>query len=379
MPKRPHGPDPSDDIRNVFRSDRPTPGDDTSSRAEPSTGDRARSRRRLVGLSSRAYEHPADRAALVAMRKVPAFDMLVSKVFGLVGERRLRYLFLASAVRVGPDQFARLNAIYDECIEALDCESRPDLYVSQAPFVNAGAVGVDEPFIVLNSAVLQLMDDDELRFVLGHELGHVLSGHVLYKTMLRLLVNLALIRFGMPLGSLALFGIIAALREWDRKSELSADRAGLLAVQEPRVAYTAHLKAAGGGAASEMNVEAFLRQAADYERAGSLLDGVTKLMNLFGRSHPFHVQRTAELVRWVDSGDYQRILDGDYASRTEDVHASVVEEFAEGAKSYRDRYDESGDPLIGFLRDISSAMGDAGSNIWSQIKDVFERRDDDKS
>src|SRR5438477_1138437 len=103
----------------------------------------------LTQISSRAWEHPADRAALNTLRAIPGFDEVVRKVAGFFGERGVRHLFLANAVRVGPTQRPKLDALYTEVVETLDWPKRPQLYVTQTPMVNAGAVGFDEPFIVI--------------------------------------------------------------------------------------------------------------------------------------------------------------------------------------------------------------------------------------
>jgi len=320
----------------------------------------------LEGISAPAFEHPADRAALHALRRLPGFDVMLRAVIGLIGERSVRYMHLANAVRVGPDQFARVDAIYEDCLRTLDVQMRPELFVAQTPIVNAGAVGVDEPFIVLNSGTLSLFDDDELRYIIGHELGHVLADHSLYKTMLSLLLRVSFGSLGIPVASIALFGIVAALREWDRKSELSGDRAGLLAVQDPQVAYRVQMKMAGGGKVGEMSIEAFEAQARDYEAGGGVLDGVVKLMNLLQRTHPFSVLRLSELKRWVESGDYQRVLDGEYARRGEGEERKLTQDVIESARSYRDAYRESTDPLARFVQNIS----DAGSSALERAREL---------
>lgn len=357
-------------LSDQTESPRPTAEEpETAEKAPP--GDRTK----LTELSSRAYEHPSDRAALTGLRKVPGFDLVLRKLIGLIGERRLRYLMLGSAVRVNDQQFRRLNAIYQECVQVLDLPERPELYVAQTPFVNAGAVGVDRPFIQLNSATIELLSDDELRFILGHELGHILSDHVLYKTMLGLLIQLALVRFGIPIASLALAAIIAALTEWDRKSELSADRAGLLCLQDPWTAYTVIMKMAGGRQVDQMDITEFIRQAEEYESGGDQLDSLIKLLNLMGRRHPFAVLRLAELKRWVERGDYDRILAGDYARRGEDDRASVYQEFTESARSYQRSYQESKEPLVQFFRELGDQVSEKSGHLWDRLKERFGRQD----
>jgi len=210
------------------------------------------------------WEHPADRAALQSLRSVPGFDEVVKKIYGFIGERGVRLIFQADAVRVGPTQFPRLNQLYTDILTSMDWPERPELFVSQTPFANAGAFGMDRPFIVINSGTLKLLDDDEVRNVLGHELGHVMSGHALYHTILVLILHVGL--GALPfLAGIAILPIQLALLEWFRKSELSSDRAGLLACQDPTASLRVNLKFAGGGDMSQMDLNAFLVQAKEYE------------------------------------------------------------------------------------------------------------------
>src|ERR1700722_9599551 len=117
-----------------------------------------RSRVRLPGISSRAYEHPADRSALVALRKLTGFDVILKNLAGLFSDRALRLMFLSSSVRCSNEQFPDLyQAMLDGCY-ILDLPRVPELYVNQSPIVNAMALGTDKPFIVLNSGLVELLD-----------------------------------------------------------------------------------------------------------------------------------------------------------------------------------------------------------------------------
>ncbi|GAA4209102.1 M48 family metallopeptidase [Actinocatenispora rupis] len=327
-----------------------------------------RRRLTLTGISSRAWEHPADRGALVALRELRGFDEILRKFFGLFNERYFRMKYLGSAIRANGWQYSRVHGIYLEAAAALDFgepADLPELYVSQTPFANAGAFGMDKPFIVVNSATVQMMDDDELRFVLGHELGHIRSGHAVYHTLLVWLVELVRGLNWIPLGALALRGIVAALMEWYRKAELSSDRAGLLAGQDPAAALRVHMKFAGGGDLSDIDTAAFLAQANEYDRAnGDLRDSFIKLMLLEAATHPMPVARAAELRHWVETGEYRRILSGDYARREDDADASVSEEVKAAAKSYRDAFARSQDPLAGLLRRFGDGANVAGD--WAK-------------
>ena len=234
--------------------------------------DGVRARRVLTDIAPRSWEHPADKAALAALRRLPVFDEVLRKLFGFFGEKPIRLAFQANAVKVSERQFPRVHALYREALHTLDVEQDYDLYVSQTPIVNAGAYGMDQPFIILNSGTLSLLDDDELRFIIGHELGHILSDHVLYRTMTVLLLQLA--GMGFPIVGLAARAVLVALLEWGRKAELSCDRAGLLTVQDPEVAMRTMLKMAGGPDAEQMNLEEFIQQAEEYRDTGDVADDV---------------------------------------------------------------------------------------------------------
>lgn len=308
----------------------------------------------LTNISSTAWEHPADRAALQALRAIPGFDEIVRKVMGLIGERGVRLFFTADSVRVGPRQRPKLDALYTEVLETLDYGlERPELFVSQTPFVNAMAVGFERPFIVLNSGALGLLDREEQRVLIGHELGHVMSGHATYTT-----IALILLRAGFSaipgLGLIAL-PVQLALLEWSRKAELSADRAGLLASQSPKTTMGMYLKFAGGNAGNdETSLEEFLAQAEEYEIGGHALDGVFKVLNLVFRSHPFNTARAAELHRWQMSGAYDRIVGGDYPRRGADDRP-LGDDVAEAA----DYYGEQSRRAAGTVGDVLNRARDA--------------------
>lgn len=311
----------------------------------------ATTRNLFPGISSRAWEHPADRTALSALRRLKGFDQVLKLMSGMMRERQHRLLYLASAARVGPRQFADLDALLDECVDVLDAPAKPELYVIQSSDANAYTLGMDKPFIVLTSGLYDLMTHEEMRFVVGHELGHALSGHAVYRTMMMHLMRLARSFGFMPIGGWALRAIVAALLEWQRKSELSGDRAGLLCGQNVDAAIRVEMKLAAGSRLDKLDSEAFLAQAAEYERSGDMRDGVLKLLNLELQTHPFSVLRAAALTKWVDTGGYGKVMSGDYPHRDDDDKAKISDDLGEAARHYKDGFDQSEDPLIKGIRD----------------------------
>ena len=301
----------------------------------------------LTGISSTAWEHPADRAALNTLRALPGFDEVVRKVAGFFGERGVRQLFLANAVRVGPSQRPKLDALYTEVLATLDAPTRWELYVSQTPIVNAMAVGFDRPFIVLNSGLVALLTPEEQRTIIAHEVGHVMSGHATYTTLALLLLSIS--ARGLPfLAGIALLPFELALLEWYRKAEFSADRAGLLGSQQPDASMRVFLKLAGGGGGDdEISLDAFLAQAAEYETQGGVADKVWQVINTAFKTHPFGTVRAAELQRWMQTGEYGRILGGDYRRRGSEGDRPLGADYADAAGYYGQQASD----VVGSLND----------------------------
>ncbi len=342
----------------------------------PATGnvpDRARVR--LTGISSRAYEHPADRSALTAMRKLTGFDVLLRRLAGLFSDRSLLLTFLASGVRVSQRQFPHIHDMLRDGAYVLDLPAVPELFVTQNPLVNAMALGSDRPFIVITTGMIDLYDAEELRFAVGHEIGHVLSGHAVYRTMLFHLINLARRIAWIPFAYAGLRPIVWALEEWYRKSELSCDRAGLLAGQDVDAARRALMKMAGGAKMSELSADAFHEQAREYDAVPDVRDGLLKLLQLQGNTHPFAVVRFAELDRWVTDGSYGKILDGDYPRRGDDGDSSVTEDVKEAARSYQESWSRTADPLMGLVRGMTEGAMGASERLLGR----FGRREGDQN
>ncbi len=338
-----------------------------------------RSRVRLPGISSRAYEHPADRSALVALRKLTGFDVLLRRLASLFSDRSLRLMFLASGVKVSERQFPQLYEMLRDGSYVLDLPQVPELFISQDPTVNAMALGSDRPFIVITTGMVNLYDPEEIRFAIGHELGHVLSGHAVYRTMLYHLVRLAARIAWMPIGYIGLRAIIWGLEEWYRKSELSCDRAGLLAGQDVDAARRALMKMAGGSYMSELSPDAFHDQAHEYDAVPDVRDGLLKLLQLEGNQHPFSVVRFAELDRWAGSGDYARILSGTYPRREDDRTASVTDEVKSAAREYQESWSRSEDPFIGVVRNAAESAAVMSERLFSGIFSGRRNGGDDDS
>ncbi|GAB3503282.1 M48 family metallopeptidase [Amycolatopsis cihanbeyliensis] len=345
------------------------PEDDSESQVEQAT-----TRVRFPGISPRAYEHPVDRGALATLRMVPGFAEVLKVLSGFFNERGERLMALGSAIRVGPSQYPELDRLRHECAETLDVDPVPNLFVTRDPDCEAMTLGMDEPFILVTTGLVETMDTEGTRWAIGQQMGHVLSGHAVYGTMLHRLLSLQLSMSWTPVSALGLRAIIAALHEWYRKAVLSCDRAGLLCGQDPAAALRAQILLAGGIDPAQVDIPSFLQQASEYESVEDIRDSLLKLRNVELTSHPLAVVRAAQLQKWAASEEYRAILAGDYPRRdTDPPGATWSEDVKSAAKSYRDSFVASTDPLAKVFAGVGEAVSDAAGKVWSK----FGSRDGD--
>lgn len=318
------------------------------------------------GISPNAWEHPADRVALNALRQIPVLDRVVQFLVGNTTEQVFRLLNLAGSVRVSEKQFARVHNLAHECYRILDVpvERQPEIYVTQNPTFNAMCYGVDRPFLVFNSALVKSLSDDELLAVIAHEMGHALSGHALYRTLLDILVRYSGILVLIPVGNLGIIALTLALLEWSRKAELSCDRAALLVVQDVD-AYVRTMMKLAGGDADQMDVQEFIAQADEYERNENVRDQIYKFLILLPQTHPFAALRVKEILNWSTSGEYEAILKGSYPTNRTDYYEDLkrtADSYTKGTGVNTDRvteaFKEVADKAQDFFKNLFGGGGD---------------------
>jgi Zn-dependent protease with chaperone function len=320
---------------------------------------------RLKDISPKAYEHPADRAATAALQSIPLLDTVVRKLIEFGYERALRQILLSGSVKLGPDQIPDLWAAHRASCARLDLPEIPDVYLTQFPIANAAAIGADKPIVLVNSRAYELLDEHEMRTVLGHEAGHILSEHVMYRTALMILLSISFRTLPM-LAGFPLLAVRLALLEWSRASELSSDRAATLVNRDPLVTCRTLMVLAGGIKSKKLNLDTFLKQAEDYESVEPGWDTLSRLRTELGQTHAAPVRRVTQIMEWVRSGDYDRIMRGEYIRRGDPVSPRAE------AKDAADHYEER---FRGFFRDVDAGaakatekVGDAADRVTDWLK-----------
>ncbi len=283
----------------------------------------------LTGLPSEAYQHSLDRRSLAALRALPGLPRAVRWLHEHVGDRSAELVFMSEAIRCSEEQFPELVRLVDRARRRLGLRAAPAVYLGESPYMNAMTTGVREPVIVVRSALLDQMGDDELLAVIGHELGHFHAGHPLYHSVANALLmggasaSSAVRLLGLPIQRLLL--------RWLRHSELTADRAALLASSDLGACIGVMLTFAGGNRPgtsrrTQMRLGPFVRQCRELAsaQAGFALDGALSGYLAADRTHPYLAARVNHLIQWVEHGSYLNILAGEYAKRTPRPRAPLV-------------------------------------------------------
>ncbi len=274
------------------------------------------------GISSEAFRHPLDQQAEQALRSVPGFDLIAGKFVEFLYERPQFVYLMGNSIQVGPRQYSTIYGLFRECVRDLDVHPEPVLFVSQNSQVNSYALGQEHPYIVLNTGLLDLLSEAEIRTVLAHELGHIKCGHTILIQMGLWAMNAAsmLSEATFGLGNLVSSGLIYAFYEWRRKAELSSDRAALLVTDNLTTVMQTMMKVSGGSTqyGHECNLNEFIRQSENYQELDQdSLNQIYKFLLYNGATgsmlgHPFPVDRLHYLRQWAISEEYRQIRQGNY-------------------------------------------------------------------
>lgn len=307
---------------------------------------------RLPNISPKTYEHPADRAASAALAAIPYLDLVVRKLIELGYERALRQAYLGGSVRLSDVQLGHIHTLHRASYVTLDVEPVPDLYLTQMPVPNAMAIGSAKPIVVLGSSTLGLLEGEELRAVLAHEAAHILSDHVLYRTALVILLRMGLsARIPLPL-----MPVRTALLEWFRASELTCDRGAALVTRDPMAVCRTLMSIASGQPAKNLNVDAFMLQGQEYTEGGTGVERLSRMLIDLNVTHALPVKRIKELMDWVRSGEYDRIVGGDYLTR--DQTFTPRAEAGEAASHYGEKFGDMFKDAGNSVNDVGQKLGD---------------------
>ncbi len=263
----------------------------------------------LTGLKADHFRHPLDLNATTTLRQLPGLDVVVRTALGPVAEQVFYLDNISSSVLVSDRQLPHLHELLVEACKILDLEA-PQLYIRQHPVPNAYTFAMrgKQPFIVIHTALIELLNPAEIQAVIGHELGHLKCDHSVYLTLANLLTLAA---SQLPFAELLVPTFQTQIMEWVRCAEFTCDRAALLVVQDAKTIASLLMKLSGGSPSlsDQLNVDAFLDQARAYDAAVASETGeVIKQIRTQDLTHPLPVLRAREIDHWSNSPEYQTLL-----------------------------------------------------------------------
>lgn len=205
---------------------------------------------------------------------------------------------LGSAVKVSSRQFPQIHDMVLECSKRLDITA-PTVYIRTSPHLNAGTYGTnEEAFIIVNTATVEHLTDEELMYVIGHECGHIHNNHVVYRTAAHFLTQGAGIYV-----SWAVIPATIAINSWSRRGEITCDRAGAVCARDADASIRAMLKLAVGNRKlfEDLDLDEYLTQ----------LDGIQEGWGRFQelmRTHPYLPKRVKALQLFFESSFYKNLI-----------------------------------------------------------------------
>lgn len=264
---------------------------------------------RFRHMDPAVYRHPLDHEAQDHLKALPGVDNVLKKLLEYSQEAFGEGFFAMNCLRVSDKQFPDLAAKLQVACQTLGMTTVPELYVAPDDLVPGSAWGtysggLDRPFIVFPSSLLDLLTEEETLAVLAHEIGHFHCNH----HALKVAADFLMILKGKVLKKspmLALLDSITppvqnALFLWRRKADLSADRTSLLVLQNTRQIAQLLAQHVGGQNLDRVNLDEFLVQASNFDRQ-SLLTWLDKSwpLQLCDRVPALGVWRMAELLAWT--------------------------------------------------------------------------------
>lgn len=240
----------------------------------------------LHGLNHSEYEHPFDKKALKVLTHTPGLSTIGKFITRNSIEKLYTVQYTGSCLKITKQNYPSIFDYLLQACDILEIKSMPELYIERDYDINAYTIGCENPIIVLTSGLIDSCDDDEILFIIGHECGHVKSNHMLYHMMAQLInVGIDIV----PAGKFISFPLQFAIYYWNRMSEFTADRAGLLCCQNIKSVSRAFIKMTGLPEKLYKNIEpkSFIEQAQEFQNLNyESLNKIAKTILIAQSDHP---------------------------------------------------------------------------------------------
>ena len=253
------------------------------------------------------FIHPEDAAALKAVKAIPLLSTILKKAMDIGAEQLQTGMNMATKIRLSPTQLPHLYNILPPICERLEIRE-PEFFLEMSPEPNAHAFGDTQTAITITSALVEMMSHEELTAVVAHECGHIACRHMLYHTLAQMITNAS--GAFETLAALAI-PVQVALLYWQRKSELSCDRAAAyIAGPEATASMLARLAGGPKSITAQLNMEELSRQADQYDAfcKDGMWNKTLQTYAVYDKNHPFIAVRVREMLQWARSQDFLHLL-----------------------------------------------------------------------
>lgn len=249
----------------------------------------------------RRYCHPVDEK-IIGVLDTPAINA-VFRTLSDFGADHYYGQMIATAVPVNSNNYPREDEIVCSCAEKLSIRKPYTIISNGLPGLNAATVGSDdEPYLILSSLLVKMLNKEQLKFVVGHECGHIAMGHVVYHSAVRTAGSFSRL---IPVIGPAVFDTISfPLLAWERRSEITADRAGLICCEDLELAQRTLLQLASAFQnADNLDIDGYIESSRKYLEKGTI-----RKLGEFSVNHPLIAKRMEALSVFAGSECYFDII-----------------------------------------------------------------------
>lgn len=263
-------------------------------------------RKKLIGLCSADIIHTKDKSYQDNLSKILGFKKLVQNTVGTIMEKYAAVEYSGNGISINAVSSPKLNSALNDAKKTLDIKDTISFSTDWHYAINSFTVGEQKKRIVLLTGTVDLLNDIELQFILGHELGHIKCNHITYQ----MLAESLFIPIQDSVFKFAISAVRIPLLNWYRISDFTADRAGLLCCQDITVALQTMIKMAGLPKSyySQIDIKTFIEQARSFQKNTDIVDKAIKYLSVNSAFHPWLILRAAELLEWYESGQYSKII-----------------------------------------------------------------------
>jgi len=270
-----------------------------------------------------SYQHKKDIESFINIKSISWMSLISKRLMAEELEKDFYLLNLMDNVLMTKEDFPTIHEYLDEACEKLQLDVKPILFLDTSADPITLCIGEKKPLLIISTTMIELLDADELKAAIAHEVGHLACGHSFYKLLVENFSGLTQVMGTVPGLTALSFAAKIPLYDWFRNADLSADRAALLVTQSPDVVIRMIGKLAGGSNKmfETVSEENLLKQSEEIERvteemkSGGTMDKITYMfstavMNSFMRQNPWPAIRIKEMRDWSQSDHYKNLCEG---------------------------------------------------------------------